>query len=82
MCTDEAALLIGREHDAAPLLVRIAERCEDAPADAEIRVPVVRLFGRLLEGERDAPESGGCHVRMIGSPPGCVKSTAARHRDE
>jgi hypothetical protein len=54
-------LLRGRERHHAVFPVGIAKRRKDPAADAEIRMPVVRLFHSVLERERDSSKAGRCH---------------------
>ena len=62
---DQPLLLLRQQHDHAPVFIRVPEGREDASADAEVRMPVMSLFDRALETERQAAEAGGCHTPII-----------------
>src|SRR5262249_26457822 len=74
-----ASLLLGRQLDHAPALVRVAERREDLPPHTEIRMAHVRRLGRLGQAERQAAESVSGHDpppfscrpgQTVAAPPG------------
>jgi hypothetical protein len=73
MVVHKNALLIVREVDDAPLVVRIAEGGEDPAADAKVGMPVMPLFDGIPEAERNSPKSGCGHARILAAPPEVVK---------